>query len=103
MAEIRRIAPIRAGNIVAGLYAIMTTSMALFMFPMFSLAPLPAPQPGQPDPAATFAVLRWFLLLYPVIGLIFGWLFGFLSAAAYNVLQRWVGGFLIEIEGQRVA
>lgn len=98
--EIRRIAPVRAGNIVAVLYALMMAAMTLIMFPIFSLVPMPEPQPGQPDPASAFRMMRWLLLLYPLFGLISGWFFGCLGAVVYNFVQRWTGGLLLEIEPQ---
>jgi len=96
--EITRIAPLRAGLVTAVLYAIMMGLMSLFIVPFLFLVPVPEAQPGQPDPAAALAQMRWLILLYPVMGLFFGWLFGWGGALAYNLVSRFTGGFLVETE-----
>lgn len=95
--EIRWIAPVRAANIIGVQYGLMMALMALFMSVMIGVMPTPEVQAGQPDSAEAFSMIRWFLWLYPVLGFVAGWIFGCAGAAAYNFLQRYTGGFLIEI------
>jgi len=100
VSEIRRIEPTRAGNILAVLHGTMMAVMTAVMVPLMSMAPLPPPQPGGPDPAMAFRMMRWLFLLYPLFGLIFGWLLGYFGAVTYNVVRRWTGGLLLDIEPQ---
>lgn len=98
--EIQRIAPLRAANITSILYGVLMSGMALVMLVVISSVPS---GDVQGDSADAIATARWFLLLYPVFGFGGGWLTGLLGAAAYNFLQRFTGGFLIELEASPTA
>jgi prepilin signal peptidase PulO-like enzyme (type II secretory pathway) len=38
------------------------------------------------------------VVLYPVMGVLMGWISGFLSAVIYNFVVRWTGGLLMEFD-----
>ena len=98
---IRRVAPIRAANTLAVLYGVMMTAMALLMYPVFNMAPMPTPEDGQAEAADAFnQIFRWMIISYPVLGLVMGWITGLLGAATYNLTQRLTGGLVIEIEAE---
>jgi hypothetical protein len=96
--EIRRIDPKRAANIIGIQYGLIMGLMAVVMGVFFALVSTVEVAPGEFNPAEAFGVLGWFLLMYPVMGLAFGWLFGFAGATAYNYMQRFTGGFLVELD-----
>jgi hypothetical protein len=90
--ELRRVAPMRAANIVALLYA---SFMAMVTVPMFIVASL-VPDPVATDPIQqqfSLSAFRWLLLWYPVMGLAFGWSSGLAAAWLYNVIASRFGGF----------
>ena len=88
----------RAAIVTAVLYAVMMGLFSLAFFPLFLLMPTPPAEPGQPDPAAVLAQVRWFVLLYPAFGFVFGWLFGCGGALTYNLIRRFTGGLVFESE-----
>jgi hypothetical protein len=93
--ELRRVAPIRAANILALFYA---ATMLLFSVPVFvgfSLIPGPATSDPQ-QPQAIFSAFRWVLVIYPVFGLIFGWVGGWVGAHLYNFIAGRIGGLQFE-------
>ena len=95
--ELHHIAPLRAANVISLLYGL---SMVLFAVPMFLLlAVLPDPSTTDPQQARlALANFRWFLLAYPVFGLVFGWLAGLVGAQLYNLIAPQIGGLCFEFE-----
>lgn len=43
------------------------------------------------------------VLAYPIAGLFFGWLGGFLGAAVYNMVAGWIGGIYVELRTETAA
>jgi hypothetical protein len=98
--EIRRIAPLRAANVMAVLYF---TLFALFSVPMFVFF---GSMPAQPnlDPAQQAALrssMRWMMLAYPFFGAALSWLGTLLAAAIYNLLAPHIGGVSFEANDSR--
>lgn len=93
--ELRRVAPIRAANILALFYA---GTMLLFSVPIFAgFSLIPEPAASDPQQAkAVFSALRWVLVIYPVFGLIFGWVGGWVGAHLYNFIAGRIGGLQFE-------
>jgi len=93
MYELRRVEPLRAANIAGVVYAILTAAIAIVALPFFLVATalLPSGDAGAPG------VFAFFLLLYPVLGAVMGWLSGLLTSAIYNVVVRWTGGLQFEL------
>jgi hypothetical protein len=94
--ELRRIEPIRAANVVAVFYFIM---FAVFALPTFFFVGATPPQQNL-DPAQqeTFErLMQFFMLGYPFLGAIFGWIFTAFGAALYNVLAPRLGGVMFEL------
>ena len=93
--ELKRIDPVRTANISALVYGLLTTLFALIFAPIFVLATLFAPEgPG----VAGMMLPAVALVLYPVMGLVMGWISGLLSSAVYNLVIRWTGGLLFEFD-----
>jgi len=93
--ELRRIAPLRAANIVALLYALSMLIFAVPMFIIFSVIPGPSGADPQQQQFA-FSSFRWLLLGYPVFGLVFGWFGGLIASYLYNLIAARLGGFRLE-------
>jgi transmembrane protein DUF3566 len=101
--RIKRIAPLQAGKMLGVLYA----CMGVIFIPVFVLAGVAgafaqqsqqAQATGGP-PAAIFAALMFgFGIFMPVFYGIFGFIFGVISAAIYNLIARWIGGIEVEVE-----
>jgi len=96
--ELRRVAPLRAANVIALLYALSMAVMALILLPLASWMPMGPPSPNQPDPEAVRAMFRRMVLFYPVFGAVFGWIGGLVGAFFYNLVVRGVGGLELEFE-----
>jgi hypothetical protein len=94
--ELRRVAPLRAANVLALLYAI---SMLVFAIPAFAIFSL-MPEATTSDPEQSkqaFTAFRWFILVaYPMFGLVFGWFGGLVGASLYNAIAPRIGGLLFE-------
>lgn len=95
--ELRRVAPLRAANICALLYAAMMLAFALPMFAMFSAMPMPPFEEGEPNPFP-FGLFRFLLIIYPLMGAVFGWFGGLIGAWVYNQVAKMLGGMLFEVD-----
>ena len=84
------------GNGVALVYGIVMGVCALIAFPLFMLAAIFAPAEEFGVAGVGFAVV--FMLVYPVMGLVMGWISGLLTSAIYNLIVRWTGGLLLEFD-----
>ena len=95
--ELKRVDPMRAANVGALLYGLMMAAFSLIVVPFLMLLAMftPADEPG----AIGFLFPLMFLFLYPVMGLVMGWISGLLASAIYNFIIRWTGGLLFEFEG----
>ena len=90
--ELRRIDPLRAANVAALVYGLIMGAFALIALPFFLVAAFV----GEFG-AAGLSV--FFVVLYPVMGLVMGWISGLLASAIYNFIVRWTGGLLLEFDG----
>jgi len=95
--ELKRIYPLRAANI-AGLATFLVygaiCALALPFIVVLFVVGAATEEPGVLG--ALFLIPM--LLVYPIIGGVFGWLFGGLYALIYNLVVRWTGGLLLEFE-----
>jgi Transmembrane domain of unknown function (DUF3566) len=101
--RITRISPLQAGKMLGVLYA----CMGLLFLPLVAIAGLAgvfAQQAQQAQnaagpPAAILAAMMFgFGIFMPVFYGIFGFLFGIISAAVYNLIAGWIGGIEVEVE-----
>jgi hypothetical protein len=89
--RLKRIAPLQLGKIFALLYGIIGI---MVMIPAFIIASMAAPtSPGSSE--------KTLIIFFPVIYAAMGFIFGVLGAAIYNLVAKWVGGILIEVEWDR--
>ena len=95
--EIRRIAPLRAANVVAVFYFITFLVFSVVMFVTMGFQTPPA-NLDEAQRANYQQTMRWFMLAYPFLGAIFGWIFTALSAGLYNFLAPRLGGLLFEVD-----
>lgn len=77
--QITNISPVQTAKVFAVLYFIMSIPFVALMAISFAFAPAPRPPMG-------------FLLAFPFIYLIFGFIFTALGAWVYNKVAGWVGG-----------
>ena len=94
--ELRRIDPLRTANISGLVYGLVMTVFAVIVAPIFMVAMLLAPSDGVGVAPMMLPALA--LVLYPVMGLVMGWISGLLSSAIYNLVIRWTGGLLFEFD-----
>ena len=94
--ELKRIDPLRAANIGALVYGLLTAVFALIFSPFFLLASVLTPSEGVGVAGMILPAVA--LVLYPVMGLVMGWVSGLLTAAIYNLVIRWTGGLLFEFD-----
>lgn len=93
--ELRRVHPLRAANVGALVYGLVLGVFALIALPFFLLVAMFAPPGAFGAGGIGFAV--FLILLYPVMGLVMGWISGLLTSAVYNFIVRWTGGLLFEV------
>ena len=77
--QIINISPIQTAKVFAVLYFLMSLPLIGLMAIMFLLSPAPKPVLG-------------FLIIFPLLYLIFGFVFTALGAWVYNIAAKWVGG-----------
>ena len=101
--RIKRIAPLQAGKMMGILYG----CMGLIFLPFFALAGLvgafaqqtqQAQTTGAAPAALVAAMMFGFGIFLPVFYGVFGFIFGVISAAIYNLIARWIGGIEVEVE-----
>jgi hypothetical protein len=100
--ELRHVAPLRAANIMAVVYGILTGLMALIFVPFFLLVTIlqrSGPTGSGAFPGPVFGVFM--LIFYPVMGAVMGWTMGLAGAAIYNFIIRWTGGLLVDLQPVR--
>jgi hypothetical protein len=95
--ELKRVEPMKAANIAALVYGLLMFAFMIILSPIFVLAVLFDPSGGIGAMGMVFPLL--FLVVYPILGLVMGWLSGLLSAVIYNCVARWIGGLLFDLDG----
>ena len=86
----------RAANVGALVYGLVLGAFALIALPFVLLAAIFAPSGEFGVGEVGFAVIL--ILVYPVMGLVMGWISGLLTSAIYNFIVRWTGGLLLEFD-----
>jgi hypothetical protein len=101
--RIKRVAPLQTGKMMGVLYA----CMGLIFLPFFALAGVAgvfaqqtqqAQSPGTAPAVIIAAMMFGFGIFMPVFYGVFGFIFGVISAAMYNLIARWIGGIEVEVE-----
>lgn len=101
--RIKRISPLQAGKMLGVLYA----CMGLLFLPFVAIAALAGvfaqqtrqmQNTGGPPATIMAAMMFGFGILMPVFYGIFGFVFGVISAAVYNLIAAWIGGIEVEVE-----
>ncbi len=83
--EVKRLAVLQTGKVLAVLYGFMTVILAPFI--LIGMA-------ANPDGAAGGIPMLVILILYPL----FGFIGGIILAAVYNLAAKWVGGIRFTME-----
>src|SRR5262245_41390838 len=98
--RLKRIAPLQAGKMLAVVYG----CMSLILLPFFALAGVLGAfaQHSQSDQTAPAALVGGVMLgmgiFMPIVYSAMGFILGVASAALYNLVARWIGGFEVEVE-----
>lgn len=77
--QIINISPIQTAKVFALLYFVISLPLVGFMAIAMSFSPAPKPD-------------FWFLIVFPFVYLIFGFIFTAIGALVYNFIAKWVGG-----------
>lgn len=77
--QIINISPIQTAKVFALLYFVISLPLVGLMAIAMSFSPAPKPALG-------------FLIIFPFMYLIFGFIFTALGAWVYNIVAKWVGG-----------
>ena len=94
--QLKRVEPMRAANVGALVYGMLLACFALIMFPFVMMLSVVAPTQADGPSRMLFGLI---LLVYPIMGLVLGWISGFLTSVIYNFVVRWTGGILFEMDG----
>lgn len=88
--RISRIAPLRAAIIIAVLYGVIPT-----LFTLIALTAMPwMPHFGSSPNHSYVAMFLW----TPAIHAGLGFAFGMTGSAIYNLIAKWTGGLMLDIE-----
>lgn len=79
--QIIRVSPIQTAKVFAILYFVMSIPMVALMALTFAASPVPRPGPGL-----------GLLVVFPILYLVFGFIFTAIGAWVYNLVAGWVGG-----------
>ncbi len=85
--QISAIAPLKAGQMMAGVFFVATLPVLLVAAVLGSLD-----LPDEP------AYLLWALLVFPLVNALFAFCFGSVLALCYNVVAKRWGGFQITLQ-----
>ena len=96
--ELRRVDPLRAANIGALVYGLLLSAFALIFSPFVLIFAVLAPSDEGPLGGAVVAMVM--LVLYPILGVVMGWISGALTCLIYNLVIRWTGGLLFEFDSR---
>jgi len=77
--QIINVSPFQTAKVFAVLYFLISLPLVGLMALMFSFSPAPHPGLG-------------FLIIFPFIYLIFGFIFTVIGAWFYNIVAKWIGG-----------
>ena len=86
---------------------VLYACMGLIFLPFFALAGVAgvfahqtqqAQSPGIAPAVIIAAMMFGFGIFMPVFYGVFGFIFGVISAAMYNLIARWIGGIEVEVE-----
>jgi hypothetical protein len=91
---IKRIAPLRAGIMLAIVYGIL----GLVVIPFFLLMTAFASQMPQNQRVGVLALGTGFAIFVPIFYAVIGFIGGVLGAFVYNLAAKWVGGFEVDVE-----
>ena len=95
--ELRRVDPLRAANIGAIVYGVLMAVIALIFSPFLLLGLFFSATSDAGFAGSIMGI--FFLVLYPVMGVVVGWISGLITSAIYNFVFRWTGGLLMEFDG----
>jgi len=79
--QIIRVSPIQTAKVSAVLYFLLSIPLVAFMALSLAFSPAPKPELGL-----------GFLILFPILYLVFGFIFTAIAALLYNLAAGWVGG-----------
>jgi hypothetical protein len=93
--RLKRIAPLQFGKLLALIYGILSIIIFIPLSLVMSRGGSPFPMVG-PLP---FGI--GFVFVLPFIYAAVGFVLGVLGAAIYNVVAKWIGGIVVEVEWDR--
>ena len=101
--ELRRVGALRAANIAGIVTFALYSAITILMAPFFLIILGLGGAAGAGSVGAGETVFGMFfmgiaLVVYPILGAVFGWIGGGLSALVYNFVVRWTGGLELEFE-----
>jgi hypothetical protein len=91
---LKRIAPLKAGTMLAIVYGIM----GLVFIPFFLLMTVVSSQLPQSQRVGMMALGAGFAICFPLIYAAAGFIGGILGALVYNLAAKWVGGIEFDVE-----
>ena len=98
--QLKRVEPLRAANIGALVYGVFLGFVALIVLPFLLLFSMFA---TTQDGVAGIVGVGFILIIYPIMGLVMGWLSGLLMSVIYNFVVPWTGCLLLELDAPAAA
>jgi hypothetical protein len=80
------VSPLQVGKVLAVLYGLLS----LIFLPFFLLITFLAPTRRNGPPGFLFGGI--FMVIFPFIYAVMGFVFGIIAAAIYNLVAKWTGG-----------
>jgi hypothetical protein len=93
--ELNRIEPFTLAKNAAVFYGVLSTALAILISPFLLLTAMMGGGGESSGAAAIFSV--FFLIAYPFIGVIMGWVMGWGAAVVFNLAAPRIGGVRLEM------
>jgi hypothetical protein len=97
---VKRFEPVQLGKMLGVLYALMGLIFVPFFILFAAIGAFAQKSGGDQSPGGVFVVgaAVGMALAIPICYGVFGFIFGLISAAIYNLVARWIGGIEVEVE-----
>jgi hypothetical protein len=95
---LKRIAPLQFGKVAGIVYGLISLIFVPFFFIFAVIGSFTPHTASNPSPLIMIGMSLVMAIIFPIIYGVMGFVFGALSAWAYNLIANWVGGIEVDVE-----
>ena len=96
--RIKKFTPLQLGKMLAVIYGLGSLIFVPFFLLFAGIASMMPKGAGAPAMPAIFGMGVGFILFFPIMYAVMGFVTGALGALIYNLVAKWIGGIEVEIE-----